>query len=247
MKVPRKFSITLHATLLFFAIAACNAWAQQPNLDPSTPGNKPVPVVSFEMSFPGTKPAHYAVAVEATGRAAYRSDEIGQAGANEASTGQPYTEKFTVSDATRTRVFDLARQANYFKGNFDYTKTRLAKMGTKTLRYTEGPADSFGQYTTGARNEATYNWSENQAIQQLTTIFQGISNTMELGHRLAFLRRFDRLGMDDELKRAEEMAQDGRLVELQAIAPVLRDVSNDSNLMRLARDRAKRLLAKAGQ
>ena len=88
-----------------------------------------------------------------------------------------------MSDVTRTRIFSLAKQAHYFKGNFAYTKGRVADTGTKTLTYSEGPADSFDQPTAGVHNTTTYNYSEDPAIQQLTSIFEGISETMELGRR----------------------------------------------------------------
>jgi hypothetical protein len=142
-------------------------------------------------------------------------------------------------------VFQLAKQANYFRGNFNYTKGRIANTGTKTLSYSEGPVDSFGKPTNGVRYETTYNYSENAAIQELTAIFQNISNTLELGRRLDHLRRFDRLGLDAELKRAEEMAKGGQLLELQAILPALQKVVDDSSVLHIARESAQHLIGLA--
>ncbi len=228
---------------LIAVVLACSlfVWGQQPNLEPNTPGDKPVPTVTYDQVFPGAVPAHFSVAVESDGRAAYRSDETGP-GAPETATGDPYLLQFVVSDATRTRIFNLASEANYFHGNFNYTKNRIASTGTKTLTYSEGPAVSFGNPTSGVRSSTVYNYSENRAIQQLTSIFQVISQTVELGRRLNYLHRFDKLGLDAELKSAEQMAHEGQLLELQAIAPTLKAVADDSAVMHIARQRAQDLL-----
>ncbi len=218
------------------------AWGQQPDLQPNAPGDKPVPTVTFDLVFPGAVPAHYSVAVESSGRAAYRSDEIAAGGPPETATGDPYLVYFVVSEATRTRIFKLAAAANYFNGRFNYTKSRVANTGTKTLTYSEGPAVPFGKPTAGVRSSTVYNYSENPDIQRLTTIFQDISESLELGRRLNYLHRFDKLGLDAELKRAVEQAHEGQLLELQAIAPVLKAVADDSDVMHIARQRAQELL-----
>jgi hypothetical protein len=226
---------------------SASLWAQQPNLEPDTPHDKPLPTVSFDFVLPGTRPAHFAVSVESSGRTAYRSDEVAPVAGNESETGEPYLLRFVMSEPTRTRIFELTSQANFFKGDFNYTKSRVANTGTKTLTYGEGPSVAFGGPTNGVRNSTTYNYSENPAIQQLTTIFQSISNTIELGARLDFLRRFDRLGLDAELKRADELAKENNYIELHVIAPTLRAISEDYRVINVARQRAKNLLSMAEQ
>jgi hypothetical protein len=221
------------------------AWAQQPPLEINTPGDKPVPVVTFDMVFAGVVPAHYSIAVESLGTAAYRSDDVGGE-PNESSGSGPYAEKITLSGATAKRIFDLARQANYFQGNFNYSKGKIANTGAKTLTYSDGPADSFGKPTVGIHNQTAYNYSENTAIQQLTEIFEDISGTIELGRKLRYLYRFDKLGLDAELKAAEGRAQDHQLMELQLIAPTLQDLADDSSLLHMVRQRAQNLIKMAG-
>lgn len=224
------------------ALLLSPAWSQQPNLEPNSPSDKPVPTVGFEIAFSGATPAHYAVAVESSGRAAYRSDDLRAGSSVQQPTGVPYVVRFTISDATRSRIFALAKQAKFFKGNFDYTKTRVANTGTKTLRYGEGSADSFTSPTRGEFTSTTYNYSENPAIQQLTAIFQSISSTLELGRRLESMHRYERLGLDEELKNAEQAASDHQLVELDAIAPALQAIAQDPAVLHIARERAQHLL-----
>ena len=228
-------------------LAAGLCWGRQtPNVEPNTPGDKTVPVVAFDLAFSGATPSHYAIAVESTGGAAYRSDDIGTQGEQASAAGDPYLLKFTVSEPTRTRIFQLAREAHYFQGNFNYTKTRVADTGTKTLSYSEGPANAFAAPTNGKRSQTVYNYSQNPSIQELTAIFQRISTTIELGRHIAYLHRFDKLGLDAELKRADEMAGENQLLELQAIAPALQAVADDYSVLHIAREHAKHLLELAG-
>ncbi len=221
-------------------------WSQVPNLEPNRNLNPPMPIVAFDFVWTSAKPSHYAIAVESEGNAAYRSDESLN---NDKPVGDPYITKFVVTEPTRSRIFALAKETNYFKGDFDFTKSRIANTGIKTLTYIEGNlTDNFDIPVKGQEHQTTYNWSQNPAIQELTRIFQGISATFELGQKLEFDRRFDKLGLDAELKSAEEMQKNGSLEQVQAIAPTLKKIADDVSIMHIARERAKRLLsAAAGQ
>jgi hypothetical protein len=138
---------------------------------------------------------------------------------------------FTASEGTKLRVFELARSVNYFQGEFEY-KGNIAKTGTKTLTYRKGKNES----------QLVINYSSNSQLMQLISMFQNISNTMELGRKLAFQIRFDKLGVDATLKRMEDLDKQGLLLELQAIEPVLKQIATDRSFMNIARQRAQRLL-----
>lgn len=219
--------------------------SRAPNLEPNHPDFKTVPTVTFERVHPNAEPAHYAISVEASGDAAYHSEESA-AGANKDANQEPYILKFTVSESTSMRIFELARQANYFKGMPSSADPLLPNSGTRTLTYSEGPIDSFGHRTNGVRNWTTYNDSTNPAVRQLTSIFTGISNSLELGRQLESLHRSRGAGLDAALKRAEERAHAHSFVELQAIAYCLKGVANDPAVSDAARRRAGRLLMLAG-
>jgi len=226
---------------MLLALLAGAAAAQTPTPEPNRAGSQPLPTVTFDLVFPQAAPAHYVITVDSSGHAAYQSDDA-TAGDARANPGTPYTLRFAVTEATRTRIFALTQQLDYFQGSFNYTRRRVADTGTKTLTYSEGPADSPASPTRGKTQATTFNYSENPAIQQLTAIFQGIASSAELAGRLDHLRRFDRLELDAALKRAEEMAHDGQLLELQVAAPALHSVVDDPAAMNLARQRAQRLL-----
>ena len=208
--------------------------AQTPKLEPSNPQNPLVPTVTFTFDWPSIEPHRYVISVDSSGNAAYES-WLTEAGA-EQSVGDPYMLKFTASAGARQRIFNLARQLNYFHGDFEYRKHRVAMTGDKTLAY----ADPDKRY------ETRYNWSENPAIEQLTALFQGISATIESGRRLTRLLRFDRLGLDEELKSLEHAALEQRATELQIIAPILEQLADDPSVMNIARQRARHILQMAG-
>jgi len=216
----------LFAVTVLFSLSARS---QDPALNPN--GNQPpvAPTVTFKLDWPGAEPESYALSIDSTGKGAYES----RGGSKYV--GIPYSVKFTASGATCDRIFEAARDLNYFKGNFDYRKGKIAFTGTKTLSYSDPTRQS----------ETSYNWSENKTLQRLTEYLQSITNTLEFGRSLDYLHRHDKLGLNAELKRMDEMAAGGQLAELQALGPLLENIAGDSNVMEIARQKARRLLQRA--
>jgi len=79
-------------------------------------------------------------------------------------------------------------------------------------------------------------------VQQLTTLFQSVASTMEFGRRLTYFHRYQKLALDDELKRMEDQAKRGELAELQAVSPVLQDIYDDNSVINVVRARARRIM-----
>ena len=191
------------------------------HVDPGQASQKTSPTVTFTLNFPNYKPPFYSISVQSAGRAEYKSTPEPNG------VGDPYVVKFVVSEATRTRLFDAARQLNYFDGDWEYTKNRVAFTGTKTLTF----KNSEQEHTT------SYNWSENPTVQEATAIFQNIAEALELGRQLEDKYRYDKLGVDAILKILEQDAKDKRVAELQAIQPILFRVAKDPSLMNISRRR----------
>ena len=134
-------------------------------------------------------------------------------------------------------MFDLVKKTHYLKGNVDSGHKNIANTGNKVLTYKDADHNS----------QATYNFSPVPAIQELTAIFQGLSTTLEFGRRLTYFRKYEKLALDDDLKRMEQMQREKNLGDLQAISPVLNGIANDPSVMNVSRARALRLLALAGK
>jgi hypothetical protein len=190
------------------------------------------PSVTFLFEWNQAKPwINYSIHVQADGMTHFEGDP------NPADGGDtdPFQQDFTMSDANRQKIFELAKKARYFNGDFDFHK-KIAQTGKKTLQYRSPDAEG----------STTYNWSQNTDIQQLTKLFESIATTLDYGRKLAFLYRFDKLGMDQCLKDLEQMQSEGFVEELPAIEPILRKISVDPNLMNISRQSAKHLLKSMG-
>lgn len=188
--------------------------------------------VSFSLDFPGSDPERYSISAQSDGHARYECLAPISPDSNDR---ENYQTEFNLSDATRTRIFDLAAQSNYFSGKVDSGKHKLANTGAKKLSYKDGQRD----FT------AAYNYSPLSSVQQLTTLFQSISATLEFGRRLDHLHRYQKLALDDELKHMEEQARHGDLVELQAVKPILQEIYADSSVINVVRARAQRIMEMA--
>jgi len=195
---------------------------------------QPAATVSFKLDFPGADPSHYEIAIASDGQGSYTSngkfDDQG-----DPADAAPL--QFVISENIRKQVFDLAKKAHYFTGHVDSGQKNIANTGAKTLAYKDATHNS----------QATYNYSMLQPITQLTSIFQNLSTTMEFGRRLVYLHKYEKLALDDQLKRMEEMQRENSLGDVGAIAPVLKEIANDTSVMKVSRARALRLLASAGK
>ena len=191
------------------------------------------PTVTFTLDFPGSEPEHFSLSVQSDGHSVY--DSNGKL-TDQSEDGDPFHYEFTISPGSRDRVFDLAKRAHYFEGELDFKPKNIAFTGKKTLSYKDAQKNT----------QATYNYSAIPEVQELTDFCQHLSETLEFGRRLQFYRRYQKLALDDQLKRMEEMVQDNQLSELPVIVPVLQGIAKDPSLLNIAHARARRLLDKAG-
>jgi len=205
------------AILLGVCLGGLSAWAA----DPAT--------VKFSLDFPNSDPEHYSFAVQSDGHSKYESSGKISEGSDER---DAYQTDFTMSDANRTRIFDLAAQAHYFSSKIDSGNKKLAFTGAKKLAYKDGQREFA----------ASYNYSPQPAIQALTTVFQSMAATLEYGRRLAYFHRYQKLALDDEMKRMENQARAGGLMELQAVGPTLQEIYDDASVINVVRARAQRLI-----
>jgi hypothetical protein len=212
---------TLQLTCLLLLSSVC-ASSQTPDQ----------PVVTFILDFPGSQPEHYSLRVQSDGAAHYES--TGRLSPDSDETDS-FDLDFTASPATRQKIFDLTAKAGYFQKDLDSHHKKIAFTGKKILSYKDAKGSG----------ESTYNYSSQPAVQELTNLFQNLSSTLEFGRRLHYDHRYQKLALDEELKRMEEMARTSPPVELAAIAPILQQIIVDSTVMNVSRARAQRLLEHA--
>jgi len=220
------------------------------------------PTVSFTLDFPGANPSHYVISVGRDGHGIYVSNgqlsndsraAEGPSGDRPSDSSQPSSAsatpisaklnsgdasssnsplEFTLSNRVRDQIFDLAQRAHYFSGKVDSGHKNIANTGAKTLAYKDGEHAS----------QATYNYSPSVPVEQLTNVFQALSQTLEFGRRLSFFHKYQKTAIEEDLKRMEELQRENGLGDAQAIAPVLKQIADDQSVMNVARARAMRLL-----
>jgi len=190
-------------------------------------------VVTFTLDFPGSEPSHYAISVSSDAHSTYDSD--GKLSPD--SEGDPFHLDFSLSSETSRRVFDLAEKAHYFQGEIDSKKKNLASTGAKTLTYKDSSRNT----------KATYNYSPMVPVQQVTALFQNLSTTLEFGRRLQYFHHYQKLALDEELKRMEGIADQDNLEEMAAVVPILRQIVTDTSVINPVRARAQRLIERAGR
>jgi len=76
----------------------------------------------------------------------------------------------------------------------------------------------------------------------LTALFQSMESTLDYGRRLTFYHRYQKLALDDELKRMEAQAKENELSEIQSVEPVLQEIVDDNSVINIVRARAKALI-----
>ena len=198
------------------------------------------PRITFVFDHPQLSPNHFEILVDRSGKGSYVSHSEPNADTSEALSARVRDEDLQrtilLSQRTTERIFELAKAARYFNGEFDYTKTKIAFTGKKTLSY----KDNKRSFST------TFNWSEDRAVDELQGIFLGISSTLESGARLEHMLQHEKLALNSELASLEQATKNRQTAELQLIAAVLKQIAADDSVMVLARRRAERLLAAAG-
>jgi hypothetical protein len=195
---------------------------------PAGSNSAPAATVTFKLNFPQSDPQDYSISIDATGAGRYECT------GSVAPDSEPdtYRSEFAVSPKTREKIFAWAQQAGYFGGNLDSGNRKLAFTGTKILAYHDGQHD----------NTARFDYSNSATVRQLTELFQSMAATLEYGRRLAYYHRYQKLALDDELKRMQAEAKNNELSELQSVAPVLQQIIDDNSVLNITRVRAQELL-----
>jgi hypothetical protein len=206
-------------------VLLCGVAAGTASLAQSAPSQA---VVTFILDFPRSEPSHYSIAVEENGHAKYETT------VKDDQSGEPeiYKYEFEISSASRDQIFQRAKQAKFFADKIDSGNSKIAFSGEKTLSYQDGPR-SF---------TARYNYSSLEPVRELTTLFQTMAGTLEYGRKLAYFHKYQKLALDDEIKKMELQARNHEISEIQSVAPVLQGIVADASVINGVRARAKALL-----
>jgi len=192
--------------------------------------------VSFEFVRPGLEVPKFILTVNEDGKGRYEAEEILPASsASEAPGTQHIDRAITLTAATTARIFAAARALERFNLACASVAKNIADTGKKTLRYTGAGGDG----------SCVYNYSQDKRVTTLTDTFQGIALTLDLGRKLEFEHRFDRLGLDATIAKLAEEVDAGRAMEVVTIAATLKSIARDSEVLERVRSLAERVLKQA--
>jgi hypothetical protein len=199
--------------------------AQNPQLQLKTSAQ--FPTVIFSAVRWNADPSYYSIAIDATGTATYLSAPEGLA-----KTGMPYTTEFQVSDRTRRIVLSLSQKLDYFAGSYGELQSSPETHNVYTLAYRYGSVN----------NQYTYSTSANADLEELTSVFEELSQTFEFGRKLSDDELHNRRAIGPQLDAMKAKADRRALRDLPALVPILRNVAADTTVDAAARKQASSLI-----
>lgn len=213
--------------LVFSTFFLISPWSISQNPQLHTKNGKRFPTVVFTSVLWTADPSYYSVAIDSMGAATYLS-----APNSIEKTGVPYTVEFQVSDRTRRITFTVTQRLDFFAGDQAAPIPSPERSAVRTLTYTDGYFN----------NQFTYGTPSNPDLDELTSVFEELSETFESGRRLAYFREHDQTAIDAELQQLDTRAERHRARELQALIPILRRLAADQHLATATRNQAGTLL-----
>lgn len=214
----------LLACVLLLACAVLMS-AQNPQLQLKNSGQ--FPTVIFNAVRWNSDPSYYSIAVDATGTATYLSAPEGLD-----KTGIPYTTEFQVSDRTRRIILNLAQKLDYFAGSYGELQSSPETHNVYTLAYRYG----------SVHNQYTYSTSSDADLEELTSVFEELSQTFEFGRKLSEDELHNRRAIGPQLEAMRTKADRHALRDLPALVPILRNVAADTSVDAEARKQASSLI-----
>ncbi len=181
----------------------------------------------FDYKLPNAAPAEYSITVDESGKGSFEEPATDKQSA--------YHTDFQLASGLTERLFDQARAAHYFSGEYNYTRHKVANTGEKKLTYTSATQ----------RGTAAFNFSEDPHIQDLTGCFQAVAATQDFARRVEFDRRFDKLALDAEVKSFAAEAAAHRALALDSIRSILQSLADDPTVLKTVRQRARELIGEA--
>ena len=195
--------------------------------------------IAFHYERPGVPVPLFTLTVHTDGSALYQASyrpEIPKYSPYAATlAAQPNKEvstSVTLTAATTARLFEQARSTHNFATGCASKAKNIASSGKKTLTYETA--------------SCSYDYTEDRTIVALTNTFESIALTLDEGRKLETEHRYDRLALDAETEFLVREVRSGDATELSIIAPTLRSLVDDPEVLERVRTRASNLLAQSG-
>lgn len=201
-----------------FLLAPTLAKPQAPARTTAT--NTDAATLTFRRIFKSSYPEFVEIVVNEEGSGTYDIRQL-----DDTASLQP----MQIGPALAHKMFDLADGLHDFQGIDLDVHRRIADLGQKTFVYKKG----------AEVHEVNFNYTLNNSAQQLLAIFEGLQKQELDLNDMERVMRYDHLGIDDVIVRVEGDVRNKLIPEPDALLPVLDKIAGDSELMDMARQRAR--------
>ena len=187
--------------------------------------------VTFQYANAGLDPSAYTLVIHEDGTGHYQS----KPGAAAPPDSSGLDRGVAIGQPLRTQIFAVARHNHLFATECAVKAGHVAYTGDKTFSY-QGPEGT---------GSCTFNYARAAPLQALASSLIAVARTLEEGRKLESLLAHDKLGVDAEIEELGNEQADGRALEIANIAPVLRAIAADEQVLHRARTRAQALIDEA--
>ncbi|HTS12110.1 MAG TPA: hypothetical protein VMH00_08345 [Candidatus Limnocylindrales bacterium] len=207
--------VALSCSVLFGALCAgVPAWAGS--------GANSDATITYRKIFKTSYPEFVEIKVKESGTGTYDIRQLAD---------DPNPQPLDLSAPLAQRIFQLTSTLHDFQGVDLDVHRRIANLGQKTFRYEKD----------GEAHEVTFNYTLNSSAEQLLDIFEGIAREEGDLSDLQRTMKYDRLGVNDVLRRVEDDFNNKLLPDPEALVSTLDQIAADSKIIDIARDRARTL------
>lgn len=185
-----------------------------------------LPTITYTAVNWNANPRNYSMLVDSIGNLTYQGIPN-----SSSQTGNPDQVVFLLTPATRDTIFNLVNRVHFPRDSRPIVNPDLpGSIITVELR----TQDSDRQVTLRAPGT--------KPLQQLSSIFQKISSTIEFGRRLSNLQSSRNPALATELEQMQTANRQGHLLELQSVTPILTNIASDNTLQASVRQQAAQIL-----
>jgi hypothetical protein len=148
--------------------------------------------------------------------------------------GDALTDPLTFSAAAWARVTALWAELNFLDATENYQSERqYPHLGTMWLRMKKD----------GRERTAEFNWTSNKTVEALVNEYRRAADQAQFVFEITLARENYPLNAPKLMETLEKLYERNSLSDPQQLAPLLRELSDDERIPRMARTRAAKVLA----
>jgi hypothetical protein len=211
-------SVPAVAAILFLA-AYANPQAAERGAKKTLPSSTE-PTLTFQQIFKSSYPEYVKISVNEDGKGTWDIRQL-----DDTASPQP----MQIEAPLVHKMFALAEDLHDFQDVDLDVHRRIANLGQKTFFYKNGAQEY----------QVTFNYTVNNAAQQLLTIFDGLQRQELDLSDMQRVVRYDHLGVNDVILRVQNDVKRKLIPEPTALLPALDEIAANSELIDMSRERAR--------